>query len=184
MSSRAFDHRAARTQRGAILVTSLLLLLVLTIIGLTAMRMTSLQERMAGSTRDLNLAFQGAEAALRDGETLIATRISRPETCSLPPCDFWAEGVLPDPASRGMPWWNINSLELEPDGDRTATTQDLPDLAVDPRFVVEALPVVTDTLTTGHDVPNVRDVYRVTARSSGGSGNALTTVQSTFTRRY
>ncbi|HPF28453.1 MAG TPA: PilX N-terminal domain-containing pilus assembly protein, partial [Steroidobacteraceae bacterium] len=65
--------RASRAQRGAILVTSLLLLLVLTIIGLTAMRMTSLQERMAGSTRDLNLAFQGAEAALRDGETLIAT---------------------------------------------------------------------------------------------------------------
>jgi hypothetical protein len=62
-----FPNRPAR-QRGAILVTSLLLLLILTVLGVAMMKMTNMQERMAGNTRDLNLALQGAEAALRDGE--------------------------------------------------------------------------------------------------------------------
>ncbi|MCB1624283.1 MAG: hypothetical protein KDI32_06825 [Pseudomonadales bacterium] len=173
-----------RTQHGAILVTSLLLLLVLTIIGITAMQMTQMQERMAGSTRDVNLAFQGAEAALRDGEALIRRQIARPIGCVTAPCDFWSDGILPDPSQRGDPWWNVNALELEPDGDRTTTTQDMPELNADPRFIVESLPVVSDTLTVGHEAPAVKDVYRVTGRSTGGSGNARTVLESTFTRRY
>ena len=67
-------------QRGAILVTSMLLLLVLTIIGITAMQMTRMQERMAGNTRDLNLAFQGSEAGLRNGEASFRCRRCAPTT--------------------------------------------------------------------------------------------------------
>ena len=46
---------ARQRQRGAILVTSLLLLIVLTVLGVAMMRMTNMQERMAGNTRDVNL---------------------------------------------------------------------------------------------------------------------------------
>lgn len=55
-------------QRGATLIIALIMLLLLTIIGLSSMRGTSLQESMAGNMRDGNLAFQAAEAALRQGE--------------------------------------------------------------------------------------------------------------------
>ena len=53
-------------QRGAVLVVALLFLTILTILGVTAMTATTFEERLAGNTRDTGLAFQAAEAALRD----------------------------------------------------------------------------------------------------------------------
>ena len=55
-------------ERGAVLIVALVMLLLLTVIGLSSMRGTSLQETMAGNLRDTSLAQQAAEAALRAGE--------------------------------------------------------------------------------------------------------------------
>ncbi|HEY8024591.1 MAG TPA: PilX N-terminal domain-containing pilus assembly protein [Burkholderiaceae bacterium] len=55
-------------QSGAALVVGLIFLVILTLLGLTAMQTGILEERMAGNSRDHNIAFQAAEAALRDGE--------------------------------------------------------------------------------------------------------------------
>jgi type IV pilus assembly protein PilX len=57
------NHNA---QRGAVLIIALLFLTILTILGVTAMTATTFEERMAGNTRDVGVAFQAAEAALRD----------------------------------------------------------------------------------------------------------------------
>ena len=57
-----------RHQSGAVLAISLIILLLLTLIGLTAAQVTGLEEKMAGNLRDRNLAFQAAESALRAGE--------------------------------------------------------------------------------------------------------------------
>lgn len=59
-----FNHR----QHGAVLIVALIMLLILTIIAVSSMQGTSLQETMAGSARDKNLAFQASESALREGE--------------------------------------------------------------------------------------------------------------------
>jgi Tfp pilus assembly protein PilX len=53
------------------LIISLILLLLLTLISVSAMKTSSLEERMAGNDRDRNMAFQEAEAALRAGEARI-----------------------------------------------------------------------------------------------------------------
>jgi|SRR5688572_21554225 type IV pilus assembly protein PilX len=53
-------------QRGAVLIIALLFLTILTILGVTAMTATTFEEKMAGNTRDVALAFQAADAALRD----------------------------------------------------------------------------------------------------------------------
>lgn len=55
-------------QRGVALFVGMIVLLVMTLIGLSAVRTTLLEERMSGSTTDSNIAFQSAEAALRAGE--------------------------------------------------------------------------------------------------------------------
>lgn len=55
-------------QQGATLLTGLIFLVVLTLIGVTAARMSSLEERMAGNLRDRAIAMQAAEMALRDAE--------------------------------------------------------------------------------------------------------------------
>ena len=48
-------HRQFHPQRGAILIISLIMLLVLTILGVTGMRTTVLEEKMAGNLRDKNI---------------------------------------------------------------------------------------------------------------------------------
>jgi type IV pilus assembly protein PilX len=172
------------SQRGAILVTSMLLLLVLTIIGITASQMTRMQERMAGNLRDQNLAFQGSEAGLRDGESLIRTRAARPDTCIEAPCLFWTRGTLTNVPEESPEWWEDNGTELEADGDRTTVTQDMGELASDPQFVVESLGFVSDSLTVGHAPPEGRDFFQVTGRSTGGSGTAMNVLRSTYARRF
>jgi len=52
-------------QSGAALFISLMFLILLTLIGLSAANVGILQERMAGNVRESNIAFQRAEAALR-----------------------------------------------------------------------------------------------------------------------
>lgn len=55
-----------RTQRGAVLVTSLVLLLVMTILGVASLRSSSLEERIAANTVMLTQAFHAAEGVLNE----------------------------------------------------------------------------------------------------------------------
>lgn len=50
--------------KGAALVTSLVILLILTILGIAAMRTSSFEERMAGNIQDTTYAFEAAESGL------------------------------------------------------------------------------------------------------------------------
>lgn len=61
----------SRQQGGAVLIVALIMLLLLTMIGLTSMRGTSLQENMASNFRENNLSLQAAEAGLRKGEEVV-----------------------------------------------------------------------------------------------------------------
>lgn len=63
-------HHFVLPQRnsGNVLFVSLILLLVITIIGISSISTTGLNEKMAANYRDHNLAFQAAEAALKAGE--------------------------------------------------------------------------------------------------------------------
>lgn len=54
-----------RHQHGSALIISLIVLLLLTIIGVSSMQGTSIQERMAGNTRQVHLSFNAAEAGVR-----------------------------------------------------------------------------------------------------------------------
>ena len=72
LSSRKMNTgHSPHAQRGAILVVSLMLLLVLTIIGVSSMQGTALEESMSYATRDRTIALQSTEAALREAETWI-----------------------------------------------------------------------------------------------------------------
>lgn len=60
-----------QSQQGAALIVSLVLLTALTLIGLSSLQVTTLEEKMAGVEHDYNLGFQSAEAALREGENYV-----------------------------------------------------------------------------------------------------------------
>jgi Tfp pilus assembly protein PilX len=95
--------RKAR-QSGAALITSLIFLTFLTILGMSTLGTAMLESRMAGNSRDRNLAFQAAEMGLRDAERYIRdagriigvnedgydtdTCVPANETCDAQTCKF------------------------------------------------------------------------------------------------
>jgi type IV pilus assembly protein PilX len=141
-------------------------LLVMTLIGVTAMQGTSQQESMARNARDRNLAFQAAEAALRYGEDRL-TPLRQP--------------VIPD-TDLGTFWTNY---------DWTTQSQGyggtLGEVFAPPRYVIEELPPVSrpprpgESFRAGQPLPQ-DDFFRVTARGQGGTADAVVILQTTYKR--
>ena len=186
---RKIHSTISKSQTGAALITSLLILLMLTVIGVAAMQMTSMQERMAGNSRDLTLGFQGAEAALRNGENMVRTTPGTPDTCTEKPCPVWQAGLalLVNPAGEDTDWWDDYSMQFQASGTSydKPTEGEITELNQDPQFIVQYVTRVPDSLTVGEGggPPPGRDFYRVTARSTGASGKSNTVLQSTYARR-
>lgn len=68
MNNDFFPFMPTIRQTGAALITGLIFLVVLSMIGVTAARMSTLEERMSGNMRDRAKAMHAAEMALRDAE--------------------------------------------------------------------------------------------------------------------
>jgi len=170
-------------QRGAALVVSLLMLLVMTVLGIAAMQVTRMEERMAGNSRDVNLAFQGAEAGLRDSETRINTMTLRPLTCSAAPCAstrVWRRNqITAELRDQLIAWWNTNGVEYG-----AAAVAEITEIRRDPIVVTESLGFVPDSLSVGHGPPEGRDFFKITANSSGASDSATAVLETTYTRRF
>lgn len=173
-----------RRERGAILVVSLLLLLVLTILAVATMRASTFQERMAGNARDVNLSFQASEAGSRNAEQWLFSLTERPIACAvLAGCNMGitevvAIDVIPEPRTSNALWWQANAVSYG------TAAPDLPFVAGDPDHVVEELGFVRDNFLVGEAPPEGRMVYRIHSRGEGGTAVAQSVVESTFTRRF
>ena len=172
-------------QSGAALITSLLLLLVLTVLGVVMMQTSRMQERMAGNTRDLNLALQGAEGALRYGEAVIAAAPTAP-FASTAPCTVCQLGALPV-AMYDLTQFNwLTDPSAQTYGHAAGVTQtnltqaNGVGLLNNPKYTVEYVNRVRDDLSPNSDAINY---YEVTSYSSGASGSAHVVLQSTYGRR-
>ncbi len=160
----------ANRQTGAVLIVSLLMLMVMTLIGVTAMQSNLLQEKMAGNFKDMNTAFQAAEAALRDGETTITSGISGltgfDASCTNGLCDATSgfKPVWTDPANYG------NGILY---GTNTGATA-IAEVSCQPKYWIEGF----KSWPPGSPSWKVR--YRITAVACGGSANTQATLQSVF----
>lgn len=160
---------------------------MLTILALTAMNMAFNQERMAGNARNVNAAFQAAEAGLRDGEQWLINRTGRPDPCVGAPCQVYDRAGLPGlnveaPDLRFLAdaWWDANGRVF---GEGTDSLP-IEGVARAPDTVIENYAFVPDSLTVGAGPPTGRDFYKITSRGTGGVPAAQTVVESTFTRRF
>ncbi|MGF1548023.1 MAG: PilX N-terminal domain-containing pilus assembly protein [Thiotrichales bacterium] len=72
-------------QRGAVLIVALLILLVMTIIGVSAMKSTTLDERIAANTQFKTTTFQTSESALAEASTF--AQVENCFTASCRVCD-------------------------------------------------------------------------------------------------
>lgn len=84
----------APRQRGMSLLISLIMLLLLTLIGISSMQNATLQEKMSTSVVSRNQSFQIAENVLRVGEAIVA-----PTTYTLTKCASTAACAPPNDAS-------------------------------------------------------------------------------------
>ncbi|AGA91846.1 Tfp pilus assembly protein PilX [Thioflavicoccus mobilis 8321] len=179
------SHGGAR-QRGMVLVIGLIFLLLLTIIGTTAIRTSTLDERMAENLRDRNLAFQAAEAALRDAEQDISgggARVINGFTGFTVDCGASTSG---NPMDDGLCYngasgdyttdiWTTVDMTAAPSVEygRFTSEGSLPNLSVQPRYIIEGIHRTVSGCTDNR-------YYRVTARAQGESANTVVWLQATY----
>lgn len=175
-----------RTQRGAIMVVSLLLLLVMTVLALTASQTTTLQERMAGNARDTDLAFQAGEAGLRDAEATLKTLAARgtsgvPDDCATTSttCDVQQRNInfKPDFA-RADQFWTDNTRQY------AGAEQQIGEVISDPLIFTEKRGEVRDTLSTGTPGGTGTAFYAHTVRAKGGTDTSTVVLQTVDAVRY
>lgn len=78
MHSRLFSRT-----RGFVLVSSLLLLLVVTILGVSMFRSFGVDEKIAGNTRDKQMALEAAQSAEQAAENYLVTAASNAQSTSI-----------------------------------------------------------------------------------------------------
>ena len=185
-------------QKGSVLIVSMVMLFLLTLIGVTSMSSTSLEEKMAGNLRDQQLAFQAAEAALREGERLV----SNTEGLS---------GIVDDNCTNGLckrreddsnyastasscdtdnGWVNPRWLEndCDPGWDVWSNTAKhrqylfkYAETVAKPKYIIEFINLLD---CPGSSVgSNDCEMYRITAVAGGGTSSSSVILQSTFRKQ-
>lgn len=170
-----FTHKAK--QKGIVLIVGLVMMLLLTIIGMAAIRSSSLQELMASNIKDRNLAFQSCEAALRVAESVASnhscavfngTNGCYTDQNTVAPVIGWSDAQ-----------WAANSAEAAIDLSLTKK----------PRYVIERITskaVVTAQSGGAIEFGSVATTnavsttYRVTCLGYGGTQDSQVVLQSTF----
>jgi type IV pilus assembly protein PilX len=164
-----------RRAAGGALIVSLVVLAVMTLLGLSGMQATSLEERMAGNMRDMNLAFQAAESALRSAEEVLGSAV-------LP--EFDDTGGHYRPTSAPPARWD--SVDWKDTGEVFTVSYagaHLSHVAAAPRYIIEELPATEESggsLEAG--IARTVRLYRVTSRGVGAAETTVAMLQSTFKR--
>ncbi len=172
-------------QKGVVLVTSLVLLLVMTLIGLTGMQVTSLEEKMASNMRDSNLAFQAAETALRAGETIVSPAALLPNFTNAGINGFYRSSS-PAPILTQIDdntvWVNASANAQTAVYNPTATTGNFANIISAPQYIIQRINVGAGGGSLDGSIPPTTSTYRITARGVGATTSAVAIVQTIFKR--
>lgn len=148
-------HSIRRRQEGVVLIISLVILVLITLVGLSTIRTTTMEEKMAGNSRDRDKALQAAEAVVQACLTQLnaGTYGGAVHTPTVAPT-----------AAR----WEVSGNWLTGSPASTAINIANAGLAEDPRCLVEAL--------------GASGSYRVTGRAVGGSADTVVMLQATYSK--
>ncbi|MFU8817086.1 MAG: PilX N-terminal domain-containing pilus assembly protein [Pseudomonadales bacterium] len=169
--------------RGVALFISLVLLLILTIIGVSAVQTSTLETRMARNEHDTLLAFQAAESALRDAENFLETVTTTAFFDDAGTAGMWTVAELDQPNR-----WETTNVWLGGTSVVAATSAGAA-VSAAPRYLIEHVASVLReenayqindpySATAADRV----EIFRITARGVGGSASAEVVLQTTYGR--
>jgi type IV pilus assembly protein PilX len=190
-SAKSWATPPRKAERGIALFLVLVFLVILTILGIAAIQGVTLNERVARNQLDRNIAFQAAEAALRDAERDISRRKADGSVCT-----------PTDAACRPLPVGTSTLVEAGKEPFSTTCIGGLCEIAVAPAPPVwEVAANWTRATTYGSftGAPAINSVsrqpvylietsyyenagwyYRITARGFGVNDQTWVTLQSSF----
>ncbi|WP_172452468.1 pilus assembly PilX family protein [Chromatium okenii] len=163
-----------KRQSGMVLVTGLIFLLLMTVLGMTSVQTTTLNERMASNANDRNVAFQAAEIALRRAETVImnteAENINEIPLASVAPDsdddNDWTDAISYPSAVGSIP--AVSSI----------TT--VPPLAAQPTYVIQC--AYSESTSCSENCFIGMNCYKVTARGQGAIATSVVVLETIVAR--
>lgn len=187
-------RRPLRGQRGMALITALLLLLVITILGLSMFRSYPTQEKIAGNVREKERALHAAKSVQQFAEWWLINNVSAGQTVcaqgapvnanqdagSIPICSNALYGLLgllsPGDVGTAAPWGGGQiGVQYVPNGmtvagSPTVTANDTP-YAGTPMFYIAYLGRAGDAQG---------QAYQIDAYAYGGSTSTIAVVESVY----
>ncbi|MGE3319034.1 MAG: PilX N-terminal domain-containing pilus assembly protein [Candidatus Berkiella sp.] len=167
------------SQKGMVLVVGLIFLMILTLIGVSAMNSTALSEKLTQNLRDTTAAFEAAEASMTDGEAWLQVQTAAPTavvTCTSSPCKVWAANTLGTVYQQPSSWWQSNATNF---------SSTLYGVAAQPQYIIEFhsfVPYELSPQTLGKGQGYY--FYRVNARGTGATSNAQVNLQSIYVTQF
>mgnify|MGYP006072627895 CR=1 FL=1 len=179
LMSQRQTSRSGVDQRGAALIVSLILLLIMTIIGISSMNSARLEVAMAGMMQREEVALRGAERALTVAERYTENTVGVFDDTVK---GHYLAGDIGDTLNVSDTVWA--------DADRfTLVKAEVPELSARDAFVVEyqgEIILPGSALNDGGDTPIPGDrvtAYRITTRSDT-EGKAVRIIESVYTKLY
>jgi len=165
-----------KTEKGFVLIASLVFLLALTVLGMTAMGTSTLQEKQANHYADRTVAINAADSALAACETIVLNWASLPifdpdngtDGLHLPSNDSNPIGEVNNPN-----WLTTDTILYE---DLEAP---LAEVKTQPLCIIEHLNTVT-----GLAPPVTKEYFRITARGTGLTNTSVIISQSIIERIF
>lgn len=161
---------------GMVLLIALIMVLIMSVVGISVVKGTHLQQVMAGNMRDSQVSFQAAEAALRLAEAHADTLL--PD--SLP----GTAGIYSTPLEGGNTYSYWATTHDWDNTDSVVLNVDLKIEAESPRYVIEKLDVgkiIEDSsVEYNQQILQTLPVYRITARGVGLTDNTTTILQTIY----
>lgn len=166
-------YRRCGRQSGFSLLVAMIFLVIMAMLGVTASHVNTLQERMAGHTRDRDIALQAAEAALRDAEATLTAKCG----------DAKVQGYVATNGNSAADWdttfgtvdGTICANCFNPPSGSLPTTG-TGAVAYPPEYLIESKPGPGVKSCSGSGT----HVYRVTARGVGGSVETTVILQAEY----
>lgn len=168
MNSRKFNG-CRQDQQGFVLLTALAFMIVLTVILLSTVNVSSSDEKIARNSRDKDIAFAAAEAALRDAEIYISGSYQFPYAPNASPAQYQNQLVTPEQSD----FFNTSDASYQYTrsiGNVTLSPQ-IKGVNAQPRYLIDIVQY------NGSACNNSTFLFRITAQAEGRSADTRAALQ-------